>query len=59
LSAGVAATLTPDDEVHNYVMLDFIHDALPFAVNSNRDSGLADLKFSLVSFKYAEVANGH
>ena len=28
MSAGAAEVLTPEDEVHNYVMLDFVHDAV-------------------------------
>ena len=51
LSSGVAETLTPDDEAHNYVMLDFVHDALPFVVASDRNTGLADLKSDLISFE--------
>ncbi len=50
LSSGVAETLTPDDEIHNYVMLDFVHDALPFVVASDKNTGLADLKSDLISF---------
>jgi hypothetical protein len=50
LSAGAAEVLTPEDEVHNYVMLDFVHDALPFVVVSDRLSGLCDLQSNLVSF---------
>jgi Wzt C-terminal domain len=51
LSAGAAETLTPEDEIHNYVMLDFVHDALPFVVVSDRNTGLADLKSNLISFE--------
>jgi hypothetical protein len=51
LSAGVAQALTPEDEIHNYVMLDFVHDALPFVVASDKDIGLVDLKSNLVSFE--------
>jgi Wzt C-terminal domain len=51
LSAGVAQVLTPDDEVHNYVMHDFVHDALAFVVVSDKNTGLADLKSDLVSFE--------
>jgi hypothetical protein len=50
LSSGVAETLTPEDEIHNYVMLDFVHDALPFVVASDKNTGLADLKSDLISF---------
>ena len=51
LSSGVAETLTPDHEVHNYVMRDFVHDALPFVVASDKDTGLVDLKSDLISFE--------
>lgn len=51
LSVGVAQVLTPEDEVHNYVMQDFIHDALPFVVSSDRNYGLVDLKGDLISFE--------
>jgi hypothetical protein len=55
LSSGAAETLTPEDEIHNYVMLDFVHDALPFVVVSTRDTGIADLKSALVSFEKLET----
>jgi hypothetical protein len=51
LSAGVAQVLTPEDEVHNYVMQDFVHDALPFVVSSDQNYGLVDLKSDLISFE--------
>ncbi|SDJ71039.1 MULTISPECIES: Wzt carbohydrate-binding domain-containing protein [Bradyrhizobium] len=51
LSSGVAETLTPEDEIHNYVMLDFVHDALPFVVASDKNTGLANLKSEIISFE--------
>jgi hypothetical protein len=51
LSAGAAETLTPEDEIHNYIMLDYVHDAMAFVVVSDQTSGVADLKSELVSFK--------
>jgi Wzt C-terminal domain len=59
LSAGAAETLTPEDEIHNYVMRDFVHDAFMFVVISKIDAGIADLKSELVSFKIIEEADGH
>jgi hypothetical protein len=50
LSAGAAEVLTPEDEVHNYVMLDFVHDALPFVVVSDQVFGLCELQSNLISF---------
>jgi hypothetical protein len=51
LSVGVAEVLTPEDEVQNYVMQDFVHDAFPFVVGSEQTSGLAKIDSTLVSFK--------
>src|SRR5262249_27520198 len=44
LSAGVAEALTPEEEIHNYIMRDFYHDAIFFAVtDSPTFAGLANL----------------
>ena len=55
LSAGAAEVLTPEDEIHNYVMLDFVHDAFQFVVGSEQTSGLATLSGRLVSFTTIEA----
>ncbi len=50
LSAGAAETLTPEDEIHNYVMRDFVHDALIFVAVSKTVTELVDMKSDLLSF---------
>jgi hypothetical protein len=50
LSAGAAESLTPEDEIHNYVMQDFVHDAVPFVATS-KAKGFANLNSKLVSLK--------
>lgn len=54
LSGGVAETLTPEDEIMNYVMKDYAHDSLKFVVISNQTTGLATLPSSLLSFRTIE-----
>ena len=50
LSAGAAEMLSPQDEIHNYVMHDFVHDAIPFDANSkSRFDGIVNLKNKLLS----------
>lgn len=51
LSSGAAETLTPEDEIHNYVMLDFVHDALPFVVVAKPMSGIAKMSGRLISLE--------
>ena len=51
LSGGVAETLTPEDEIMNYVMKDYVHDALSFVVGSDVDKGIAKITSYLVSFQ--------
>jgi Wzt C-terminal domain len=58
LSGGVAETLTPEDEIHNYIMRDYIHDALKFVVVSDFDRGIANMGSALMNFKKVD-ANGH
>lgn len=55
LSSGAAESLTPDDEVHNYVMLDFVHDAIPFVVVAKPASGITRLPGHLVSLEAIEA----
>ena len=50
LSAGAAELLTPQEEIHNYVMHDFVHDAIPFVAESkSRFDGIVNLNSELVS----------
>ncbi|QLH72209.1 Wzt carbohydrate-binding domain-containing protein [Rhodopseudomonas palustris] len=51
ISAGAAEMLTPEEEVHNYIMKDYSHDALSFVVAADVDVGITKSNVKLVSFQ--------
>ncbi len=59
LSVGVARIYEPEVEVHDYAMLDFVHDAIPFDVaQATVFSGLVDLHSRMISAIDGAAADG-
>jgi hypothetical protein len=51
ISGGAAETLTPEDEIFNYIMRDYVHNALSFVVDSDFDTGIVNLQGGFIRFR--------
>lgn len=51
ISGGAAEMLTPEEEIHNYIMKDYAHDAVSFVVASRIEGCIAKSNAKMLSFQ--------